>query len=478
MQLFAFGKKEGTVIKTQNDEWVLCITSFDAERLPADKMYMANIISREIVDRLNVISYRTRISPEYAYYEEFAWARARSTASKAIATKMDERSAELFRGNPGWRYRQNVARIDKDLVTLRANLEEIDNNAPLINKEPEFKLTRGNLELTFPAAPKPGEESRFCTTQNADAFLTGSIVDFHGRFILTVKLYTVYTQSYVWEDSIIFSQDDIDYAVANVLQRLIVLLGGNEPAVLVVTAEPEETLVLINRSFAGRGSIDSMEFPPSEITIEASAPDHESITFKTTLEADELVEISINLIPLRYTDVRIEGSPGGKVYHGALFVGEAPLTLRLPVNQLEYIEIETSRTQKGTLVFETPESPNFTSTYSIKTKEVVPARRVDSHRKAYYWAWGGTWITGLAAWVAYQSFIEANNSLAFGANTYGIYNDEFGNNVQLMNVVSFGALCTVATVGVYSIYRFFRYLYTANRGATPLASSATEQVGD
>ena len=177
--LFGRGKKDDTLKKPQNNDWILCITSIDASALPPDKSHITNIISREMVERLNVISYRTRISPEYAFYEEFAWVRDRSAAARAIAAKMDERTAVFYRGDPAWKYKQNIARIDADLEKLRANFEAIDNNPPLINIEPAFNLTKGNLGLSFPAPPETGAERRFCASQNADAFLTGSIIDFY-----------------------------------------------------------------------------------------------------------------------------------------------------------------------------------------------------------------------------------------------------------------------------------------------------------
>ena len=428
---------------------------------------VAPVILREFVQRLEAISYRTRVSPEYAYYEEFAWARAQSTAARAVATKMEERSAELFKGQPNWRYRQNIQRIDSDLVKLKANLEEIENNAPLINKEPSFSLTKDNLQLSFPAPPAPGGENRFCTSQRADAFLAGSIREFHGRFILSVKLYTIYTRSFVWEDSIIFSQEDITEAVNEIIQKLIIVLAGNEPAVLAIKAEPDETLVLINRSFAGKGNTENMELPPATIIVTASAPNFESITFETVLSAEELTNISINLTPVRYADVNIGSAIGGRVYHGALYIGEAPLTLRLPVNRPEYIELVPDYSQKGTIVFETPESPNAVSNFNIKTKPVLPSGRVDKHRKIYYWTWGITWLSGITYWIADYTFTEANNVI----DTVSSNNPDFINKYNTMYYVSQGALVATGTILVYSAYRFCRYLYTANRGSTPVVKA-------
>ena len=464
VSIFGFGKKEEAEIKTQNNEWILCITNFDISALPPEKLHVSSVISRKIVDRLNAISYRARISHEYAYYEEYSWSRARSAAAKAVSAKMDERSAALFRGDPEWKYRQNIKKIDDELINLRAALKEIENNAPPINREPAFKLTSGNLSYTFPAAPAAGAEIRFCTSNNADAFLSGSIIDFYGRYLLSVRLFMAYTRTFIWEDSVIFSQEDIDTAMNEIIQRLIIVLSGNEPAVIEIAAQPRDALVLINRSFAGRGNTDKIELAPATIVVTATAPEYESVTFETVLSTDEITRIDINLNPLNYADVTIAGEEGGMVYQGALFVGTAPLTLRLPVNQLEFFEMKKRSSNTGTIVFKNPSSLDAMPSYSIATKPPLPAGRVDKDRRSYYWAWAATWLTGITAWIAHHSYTDASN-----VYNPDIASPEFVNNLNTLNYVRTGALVGLGLAGSYGIYRFIRYLISADSGSTPIA---------
>lgn len=470
VQVFARGRGESEEIKTQNDEWILCITSFDVSSLPPEKLYLADVIKRKMVERLTSISYRTRISPEYAYYEEFAWSNARSTAARAIATKQDERSALIFRGDPDWRYRQNLARIDADLERLHAALEEVDNNAPLINREPVFGLTRGNLDFSFPAAPSQGTEYRFCTTQRSDAFLTGSIMTFHGRYMLSVNLYTVYTRSFVWEDRIVFSLEDLDQALDEFIRRLLIVLSGNQPASIAVIAEPEETLVLINRSFAGRGNTDVLEFPPGTVTVTATAPNHESITFETVLSPDELTVINLSLNPVRFTDVRVSADSQGRVYHGALYIGDAPLTLRLPLNHLEYIEIETTDAKRGAIVFQTPQTQDMPQSIFLRSGIPLPKGRVERERNAFYWGWGATWITGIAAWISWYSYSEADKAIRLSYSQNNEINVDFHNSYMNMFYVHRVSLIAAGVAATYSIYRFIRYLYNANRGSVSVST--------
>jgi len=469
MPLFAKGQTEEEEIKTQNDEWFLCITSFDAKSLPADKMNISDIVSKELVNRFKSINYHTRISPEYAYYEEYAWAKARAAAAKTLSTKLDERSRQIYLGDPDRRYRQNIERIDNEINKLREALEEIDNNAPLINEEPVFKLTSGNLNFEFPPAPAPKGENRFCITQKADAFLSGNIKDFHGRYFLTLKLYTIYTRSYVWEDSVIFSYSDIGAAIDEITRKLIIVLSGNRPAALAVKAEPETALVLINRSFAGRGESSLTEYPPGSVTVTASAPDHESIVFETELVSGELTEINLTLNPIEYVDTDVLSKTSNKVYHGALYVGESPLTLRLPANTFEYIEMESNNGKKGSLVFKTQDAVEKALSVSLKVQQPLKKGRVDKERRGYYWAWGSQWITGITTWILYYTYTGSNNAASKSTDSEFI-----DNNVNLY-YYTMGAAIAFGAASVYGIYRMIRYIYYSGKDSASIAPQRTSK---
>ena len=463
--LYARGRTEEADIKTQNDEWILCITNLDATALTAERRTVTDVILRKLVENINAINYRTRISSEYVYYEEAAWANRRSTAARALAAKQNERSLLIYRGEPDWRYRANLSRLEADIIKLYAELEEIENNAPLVNKEPVFYLTSGNLSFQFPEAPVPGNEYRFCTSQRADAALIGTISDYHGRFIVTLRLYTIYTRSFVWEERIIFSHEDMESALEEFSRKLIIVLSGNNPGAVAVTAEPEETLVLINRAFVGRGTTDILEFPPGRITVTASAPDFESITFETDIISGELSQIKINLNPVEYVDVEIAGNHRGRsgnVYHGAMYVGEAPLTLRLPLNYLELLEMETESGDTGRIVFYTPDTDEISSSVNIRTIRQSRQGSVDRARNLYYWAWGGTWISGIAAWVSFNTYNNMANAFLQGGSTNAtLYND-----ANRMYNIYMGTFIALGAFVVLDLILMTRYIYIANRDST------------
>jgi len=468
--VFARGKADAaqSEIKTQNDEWVLCITNFDVSSLYAEKANISGNVSRNMVERFNAINFRTRISPEYAYYEEHAWAKSRSAAAKALSAKIDERSSKVYLGEPDWKYVREIARLETQIDELRIKLEEVETNAPLINKEPVFKLTNGNNNFSFPSSPAAGAEVKFCKDQNADAFLSGSITDFHGRYVLSVKLYTLFTRSFVWEDSIIFSHDNLSAALEEIILKMIIVLSGNKPSAIAVVTEPQDTLVLINRSFAGKGDTAVLEYPAGKVTVTASALNHDGITFETELIPGELTLINIKLNPVEYGDLEISENSGGfknNVYHGALYVGEAPLTLRLPVNRMEYIEVR-NQIQKGSIVYQTPDDPDFNYSLSVNMNKMPKKGHVDSARRHYYWAWGGTWIAGIATWISYYTYMNMAAALNRDLSS-GSYNEDFYNESKTTLNVLNGTMIAFGVISAYGVYRMIRYISTSSKGTVP-----------
>ena len=463
--LFALGKKDADEAKYQNNEWILCITDFDHSLLPPAHRLAGDVLTRDLVNKLKAVSYRLRISPEYAYYEGYAWQQAVGTAAKAVSTKQNERSQLIYRGDPDWKYRSNLKKIDADLVKLQEALAQKEEERPLIEREPVFKLTQANLGGTYPAPPKVNGERRFCQSQKVDAFLTGTIREFHNRYYIRVKLFTLYTNSWVYEDDIIFSMEDADGAVDEIAGRLSAVLAGNKPASVVVTVDPPEAQVLINQSYAGKGTIPERERPPGMVTITAAAEGYTPVAVETELAPSELTDVAITLSPLHYTDVRINapGGEGASVYHGALYVGEAPLVLSLPLSNLEYVTVE-SRREMGKGVFTTPDLPSDSFSVSLKMKIPPPSgqKRVNKARNWYYWAWGGTWVTGIAAWITYGLY-SSQTAVLNRSNDPAFYD-----STERLGYISTGAIIAVGAAIGYEVFQMARYMYTATLDVTPI----------
>jgi len=466
--LFAKGRTDEEEQKALNNEWLLCVTQFDYSMLPPSQRISGYVITRSLLDKLNSVSYRFRISPEYAYYEGYAWWQSVNAAAKALSQKQDERSLLLYRGDPQWRYQINVKKIDSDIEKLKKDLAKKEAEKPLVNIEPVFSLVPANISGTFPDPPRSGGERRFCQSQKADAFLTGSIREFHGRFLITLKLYVLYARSYVYEDEIIFSLGDMDGAVDEITGRLSSALSGSKPSVIAVNVNPPEAQILINRSYAGKGIVDEREHPPGKVSVAVSAEGYTPELAETDLVPGVITEIEVILSPLAYSNVNINvpgESSGVSIYHGALYMGEAPYNLRIPIDTFGYISAEAGNGQAAQIVFPSYNAPEETFNFSIKLKMPYPAgqRRVNKAREKYYWSWAAMWAAVMFAWSSSGNYKSRNEVIPY-TSSY-----EFWNETKTWSNINTGSLIALGAVAAYNIFELVRYLYTSTENATPIA---------
>jgi len=470
--LYASGKQNAEEQKPINNEWILCVTQFDYSMINPSQRIAGQVIARSLVESLNAVSYRLRISREYAYYEGYAWWQSVNAAAKALSQKQDERSLLLYRGDPDWRYQINLKKIDADIEKLKEDLAKKEAEKPLVNNEPLFNLVQANLNGNFPDPPKPGTERRFCQNQKADAILLGAIREFHERFYITLKLYVLYANAYIYEDDIIFSMDDTAEAVEEITGRLTAALSGNKPAVIAVNADPPEAQVLINSNYAGRGTVGAREYPPGAVIVAVTAEGYKPELAETDLAAGEITEINVTLTPLLYSNVQISapGALGVSLYQGALYVGEAPYNLRVPVDTLGYITAESRNGQTAQIVFSPPNMPGSSYNIPLKLKQPSPAgqKKVNKARGGYYWSWGATWIAAILAWGANGMYSSYRDVASHSSS------QEFYNQGRAWYYVYTGSMILLGGTAAFNIYSLIRYLSVSTEGATPIAKPETK----
>jgi hypothetical protein len=465
--LYGKGQAETKEPVPHNDQWILAVTAFDVSSLDPSRRLIGDMICRSLVESLNSVDQHIRVSREYAYYEDYAWTRARSAAAKSLAVKQEERDMLLFRGDPDWKYRNNLKTVEGDIKKLEEALQKTEAEMPPVVTEPVLRLIENNYQGVFPDPPKKGEEYRFCQNQKADAFLTGTVSEYYGRIYVNLQMYTVYARSFFYEDSIIFSYDDTLRAMGELIGRLAVVVSGTASSSITVRAEPSEAAILIKESFAGRGEVPVREYPPGEVTVEVFADNYESLKVPVDLYAGELADLYINLRPLSRAalTITVPGQDGSSVYQGALYIGQTPLTVDVFSNQFEYIRVETPDGETGGAIFK--RDIGFSGNAgSLEMQTAFPeppeSKPVETTRNRLYGAYGRLWIALPMMFIA----IGLSNAYQINAN----YSSEISSKAKTYQYVSWGFTAAFGLTLTETFYRIYRYTRTSGRNTVPIVN--------
>jgi hypothetical protein len=223
--------------------------------------------------------------------------------------------------------------------------------------------------------------------------------------------------------------------------------------------------------------------------VEAFAEDHESAVVELELAGGERTELILGLKPLEQFPLIVEvpGKEGTAVYLGSQFMGNTPLTLSLPPDQLEYIIVESPDGEEAEAVFRSPppqylpppivssEKPRFFAgllarkgdlegnRLSLRTTERYdPAEeRVERARYWYYWAWAGTWISSIGAWM----INGYANSMVNAYNNNPNPTDDLFKKARRAQTLNFVGIGLVSAAVVIEIVQMARYITIAGKDA-------------
>jgi hypothetical protein len=460
LPLFGKGKAEEEPGEPLNPKWILSITAFDVSALSPAQRVVGDLLTRSLVSSLTTVHHRVRVSEEYFYYKDLAYVRSLEEAGKKLATKRTERDMLAYRGYPDWRHKSELKTIDAVIKTLEDDYKKAEEATIRIAPEPEFSLTPENVQGTFSPPPAAGAEYQYCVSQKADAFVSGAISEFHGRLYVAIRMYTLYTRSFEYEDAYIFSTDDLLLTEEEMAGRLIAAISGASPAAASVTAEPPEAVILVRNSFAGQGSTGVREHAPGPLDVAVFADGYEPMETTVDLAMGELIDMDFKLRPTPETSFEIDfpSHEGALVYQGSLYMGRSPLTITAPLNQFEYIHAETPGGETSSVVFRAGQTGSVVALPELVSRGSDPKPLATARRKLY-----GGWT---AFWIALPVAFMFSGFAATYKNAYAYARDpEVGNIANAMDAVSTGLWISFGGVAVYSVYRMIRYGRTASRDA-------------
>lgn len=451
--VFPAAKQETAAPK--NPDWTLVITAADVSAVAVSRQSIGDLINRSLVNALNTVNKRTRETGEYAYYEDYAWSKARADVAKKLEAKRADRDKLVYQGYPEWKYQKSLRTIDAEIEKLEADLAHTIKETPFIEERPVFKLGGTSAQGTFPAAPKTGGEYQFCIKQNADGFLRLVVTDFQGRTHLWIRLYTR-AKAWGYEDNVIFSVEDTQAALNEVAARFVGAISGAPPGALAIQTEPADALILVDGTFAGIGELRDTEYPPGELGIESYADNH--TMFSTTIEINsgELADLFINLSPLAFDSLTLDTpETDASLYRGALYVGQTPFTLDMPSNQMEYFYMKNDDSE-AKVVF----SGGATELVSMELQPFPDPeeKRVAEARRAFYNAFGRFWIA-LPIAVVFGAMAQAEIS---AYNHLSVHNQDLYDSAIRDYYISIGLWVVFGLTAAESVYRIFRYTHISD----------------
>ena len=485
LPVFGRGAEDIAEEVVHHNEWVLSVTSLDVSSLSPARQILGNVILRQLVKPLENIDRRILDNEEILYYQDFVKFVARNNAARALADKQNERGLLIYRGDSGWRYKRNLSNIENEIRELEEDYIIQTAYAPIINPTPDFRLLEQNIDI-FPEAPREGEEYRYCLDKGVNAFLSGSVSEIFGRIYLTLRLYTLYTRSWSWEENILFSPEDFDIALAELSSHLNNYISGREHALLLVRANPDHAMIVIDDNWAGRGETAMMEQVAGEHVVFVSAENYEPAFYSLALFSGDMINMTFNLTPLALSSffVDVPEHPGSSVFLGTRFLGLTPLYIELPMDQYALISVETPSGDTGSLIYHSLNSIRLDTDFidqrgflDITANPPLPPdfRPVEIARRNFYSAYGRFWI-GLP--VSLLTIGMATNYI----NSYNYMNlqrqatQEMYDDAQRAQYFIIGASVVIGLVITETIYRIVRYIAVSRTDANPLARVINEET--
>ena len=439
-------------------EYVLCLTDFDVSELPQSQQAVGRVLHNRFTRRLEAVKIHTRTEQERERYEQAARNEARREAGEKLAAKRDERDQLIFAGLPGWKYRKECRRVDKEIAGLEADFTKADTIQPRVEEMPAFKLAEGSL-----APPLPGEEETFLTTHKADALLTVSLYPFYGRIGARLRMYSRFHAA-SYEEEVVFSPEDINDAADEIAFRLEEAASGEGRAVLTIRTEPEKAQVLVDGKLAVKG--EPLVVNPGTVSVIVSAEDYRPFEGEIDLAPGEKADSNIVLDPMEMEALTLSLTDGGpaKIYIGALYAGELPsygaFEFRVPRGMYRYLNAETEDGRAGRVIVLGGEENR---SLSIKPQILhgPDEKPVEKRRRQFYGAWGRFWVSLPVTFFVYGMKIMYEAHAKVGNES--MYNTAVLTN----NLFTAGAIVT-GVFGAESLVRLIIYINTANKEAVPL----------
>jgi hypothetical protein len=466
--VFAKGKTEEELPQI-SPEYVLCATPFDTSSLAPSDIAAARVFERTLVENLQDITARIRNGSEIRHYSQTAWFTQVREAETKLAQKRAERDKLFFEGYPKWKYKKERKAIDKEIAQLNEALKAVKSVEPLASSQPAFRVVV--------SASKPADEEEldaFLDAQKADGYLAGTFSTYYGRMVAEIKIRSKYG-AFSWDDSVIFSSEDMTRASDELAVRLEEAVSGTKRASVTIRTLPDDALVLVNGELAKSG--EEVRVNPGEVSVTVQAHNYESATETFALAPDAELEEELVLAPVTLEALRITLDYGkkdvpapSKVYLGALYIGDLPaggsFDFEIPDSGYSYLSAETEDGKTARVIVMGNHSEDEVREIAVKPRRLPKKdeKPVEKRRRQFYGAWGRLWVSLPVAFLINGFYnVYVNSFIGSGLTSETLYN-----GYKKFQYATWGAYIVTGIFGIESIIRLVVYISAANKQSVQL----------
>ena len=473
----AFGARETASPAAESVDWTVGIASLSRTDDSPSLAVLADLVGGRLARSVSEVGSRERTEEELAIM-----LKARSTeklrlAGKNLSAKRAARDALFFQGYPGWKYGKELSKADGSVAAAVKELSAIREKPPAFLAASKIALSKDNEDGRFLTAVAEGKESETCSAKKLDVLLYGSIEPFYGRHLVSLSLYDDGLGSVVFRDESVFSPENREEALNELVSRLKAFVSGLQPSAFRIAVVPEDAEIVVDGKYAGKGTAAVAERKPAEdIPIELNATGYESAAAKVSFRSGELLEIEAELKPILTTTLAVAAldpdggsgeaveAAGASVRVGALYAGAAPLSVQVPRGPLSYFSVKDERGRTGSVVAESLADASIGVT--LLEPPSAGAKPVADARKSFYGAFGRFSVALPVAFFA--SGIADSYEKSLPEESVSYY-PSMSTSAITARTVSTVAWITAGAFLADSAYRLVRYLSASSRRATALS---------
>ncbi len=327
----------------KREKWVVGFCAFNAERLPAEDLYLTYSIPLMLKDQLSGLTTHTLGDKERGLVRKDLVDQSLQAVDESLTGFFKERDALLLNSTgPEVPSTQAVDDKVKAALARRDFLRTLDMTLIKVaaTKPVDIKEGKGVGKL-FDALSIPA--SVFCEREGIDFLVGGRVREVEGYILLDVWAYDAEAKAITASYQDAARREEVYQSVPDAGRELTGLVLGRPWASLSFMPDPPGASLYVDGKLVATGQTPVLYLEPGKIDITVSSPGYLDLTEAMSLVNEQEASLSVTLEKQKAGTVIITSTPpGADVYVESIWEGKTPLALDEP-----FARTRVNLTQRG-----------------------------------------------------------------------------------------------------------------------------------